>query len=88
MRTRLLRNWRSSLLGGALLITIIILLITHLITGTEFIAILPTIIGLFYLPDPPIRHNNHNHQLPKNPNPNHSKNPPTNLNNNHLKLNT
>ena len=51
MKTRLFRNWRTSLLGGALLVTMIILLFMKIITGGEFTAILPTILGLLYLPD-------------------------------------
>ena len=51
MKTRLFINWRSSLLGGALLVAMIILLSNRIITGGEFIAILPTILGLLYVPD-------------------------------------
>ena len=51
MKTRILRNWRTSLLGLALLITIIILLFKQIITGGEFIALLPTILGLLYVQD-------------------------------------
>jgi len=51
MKTRLFRNWRTSLLGGALLATGIILLSTRVITGSEFIALLPTILGLLYVKD-------------------------------------
>jgi len=51
MKTRLFRNWRTSLLGGALLLTMILLLSNKIITGGEFVAILPTILGLLYVPD-------------------------------------
>ena len=51
MKTRILRNWRTSLLGLALLITTIILLFKQIITGGEFIALLPTILGLLYVKD-------------------------------------
>ena len=51
MKTRILRNWRSSLLGLTLLITIIALLILKILTGGEFIALLPTILGLIYVQD-------------------------------------
>ncbi|MBL7139195.1 MAG: hypothetical protein ISS17_10530 [Bacteroidales bacterium] len=51
MKTRILRNWRTSLLGLALLIIFIILLFTKSITGGEFIALLPTILGLLYVQD-------------------------------------
>jgi len=51
MKTRLFRNWRTSLVGGALLLTMIILLSNRIITGGEFLAILPTILGLLYVPD-------------------------------------
>ena len=51
MKTRLFHNWRTSLLGGALLVIMIILLSRGIITGGEFTAILPTILGLLYVPD-------------------------------------
>jgi len=51
MKTRIFRNWRTSLLGGALLVAMIILLSNKIITGGEFLAILPTILGLLYVPD-------------------------------------
>ena len=51
MKTRLFRNWRTSLLGGALLVIMIILLFMRIVTGGEFTAILPTIMGLLYVPD-------------------------------------
>ena len=51
MKTRILRNWRTSLLGGALLVIMIILLFMRIVTGGEFTAILPTILGLLYVPD-------------------------------------
>jgi len=51
MKTRILSNWRTSLLGGALLVIMIILLFMRIVTGGEFTAILPTILGLLYVPD-------------------------------------
>ena len=51
MKTRLFRNWRTSLLGGALLVIMITLLFMRIVTGGEFTAILPTIMGLLYVPD-------------------------------------
>jgi len=51
MKRRLFTNWRTSLLGGALLVAMIILLSNRIITGGEFVAILPTILGLLYVPD-------------------------------------
>ncbi len=51
MKTRLFHNWRTSLLGGALLVIMIILLFMRIVTGGEFTAILPTIMGLLYVPD-------------------------------------
>jgi len=51
MKTRILRNWRTSLLGLALLIIVIVLLFLKTITGGEFIALLPTILGLLYIQD-------------------------------------
>ena len=51
MKTRILRNWRTSLLGLALLIITIILLFKQTITGGEFIALLPIILGLLYVQD-------------------------------------
>ncbi|MBE0647551.1 MAG: hypothetical protein IH596_07200 [Bacteroidales bacterium] len=51
MKTRLFTNWRTSLLGGALLVAMITLLSLRIITGGEFLAILPTILGLLYVPD-------------------------------------
>lgn len=55
MKTRVIRNWKTSLLGIALLIVSVILLFLKLLTGGEFIALLPTIIGLIYLPDTILR---------------------------------
>ena len=51
MKTRIFQNWRTSLLGGALLVIMIILLFMRIVTGGEFTAILPTIMGLLYVPD-------------------------------------
>ena len=70
MKTRILRNWRSSLLGLTLLITIIALLILKILTGGEFIALLPTILGLIYVQDsifrlnPPHRRDSSRHKKP------------------------
>jgi len=51
MKRRLFSNWRTSLVGGALLVAMILLLSNKIITGGEFVAILPTILGLLYVPD-------------------------------------
>ena len=71
MKTRILRNWRSSLLGLTLLITIIALLILKILTGGEFIALLPTILGLIYVRDsifrlnpPPYSHGSSRYKKP------------------------
>jgi len=51
MKTRIFSNWRTSILGIALLITFIILLFFKSITGGEFAALFPTILGLLYVKD-------------------------------------
>lgn len=51
MKTRVVRNWKTTLLGIALLITAVAMLYLDHLTGGEFIALLPTILGLLYLPD-------------------------------------
>ena len=51
MKTRIVKNWRTTLLGTALLIIAIVLLIFKTLTGGEFIALLPTILGLLFVPD-------------------------------------
>ncbi len=51
MKTRLVKNWKTSLLGIILLIVTIFLLYQKILKGGEFIALLPTILGLLYLPD-------------------------------------
>jgi hypothetical protein len=51
MKTRIFRNWQTSLLGLLLLIIAIILLFLRMITLGEFTAFLPTILGLLYVRD-------------------------------------
>ena len=51
MKTRVVKNWRTSLLGIILLIVSIVLLSLRIITGGEMIALLPTIVGLILAPD-------------------------------------
>ncbi|MDD4589541.1 MAG: hypothetical protein PHG06_03780 [Parabacteroides sp.] len=51
MKTRVVKNWKTSLLGIILLVVSVILLFLKILTGGEFIALLPTILGLLYLPD-------------------------------------
>ena len=51
MKTRLVKNWKTSLLGIMLLIVSVFLLYLKILSGGEFIALLPTILGLLYLPD-------------------------------------
>lgn len=51
MRVRLFRNWKTSLLGLVFLMVSIGALLLKVITGGEFIALLPTIIGLLCVPD-------------------------------------
>jgi hypothetical protein len=51
MKTRVVRNWKTSLLGLMLMIVSITLLYMKVITGGEMIALLPTILGLLLAPD-------------------------------------
>jgi Na+-translocating ferredoxin:NAD+ oxidoreductase RnfD subunit len=51
MKTRVVQNWRSSLLGLALLILAAVLLWKKVITFSEFTAFLPTVFALLYIKD-------------------------------------
>jgi hypothetical protein len=51
MKTRVVKNWRTSMLGFVLLIASLTLLYLKILTGGEFIALLPTTIGLLCAPD-------------------------------------
>ncbi len=51
MKTRIVKNWRTTLLGLFLLAVAIVLLYLRTLTGGEFIALLPTILGLLFMPD-------------------------------------
>ena len=51
MKTRIVKNWRTTLLGIILFIVSIVLLLFKTLTGGEFIALLPTILGLLFMPD-------------------------------------
>jgi hypothetical protein len=51
MKTRLIRNWRTTALGILLLVITSVLLFLKILTGGEFIALLPTIIALLLSPD-------------------------------------
>jgi hypothetical protein len=51
MKTRVVKNWKTSLLGLALLILSTMMLYLKVITGGEMIALLPTIVGLLCAPD-------------------------------------
>ena len=51
MKTRVVRNWKTSLLGLTLMILSVTLLYMKVITGGEMIALLPTILGLLLAPD-------------------------------------
>ncbi len=51
MKTRIFQNWRSTLLGLALLAIIIIMLFMKIIKAGDFITLLPTILGLLYVQD-------------------------------------
>jgi len=46
MKTRIIKNWRTSLLGVFLLILSVTMLWMKIIAAGEFVALLPTIIGL------------------------------------------
>ena len=51
METRIFKHWRSTVLGTVLLAAGIYLLHARIITFREFLAFLPTIMGLFYVQD-------------------------------------
>jgi len=51
MKNRILKNWRTSLLGLVFLCIAIPMLILQKITMGEFLAFLPTIFGLIYVRD-------------------------------------
>jgi Na+-transporting methylmalonyl-CoA/oxaloacetate decarboxylase beta subunit len=51
MKTRVVKNWKTSILGLVLLIVSIAMLYLKILTGGEFIALLPTTIGLLCVPD-------------------------------------
>ncbi|NCA77074.1 MAG: hypothetical protein EOM90_12145 [Alphaproteobacteria bacterium] len=51
MKNRIVKNWRTTLLGLVLLFVAIVLLYLRTLTGGEFIALLPTILGLLFMPD-------------------------------------
>lgn len=51
MKTRVVKNWKTSLLGVILLIVSIVLLSMRILTGGEMLALLPTIVGLLCAPD-------------------------------------
>jgi Na+-transporting methylmalonyl-CoA/oxaloacetate decarboxylase beta subunit len=51
MKTRVVKNWKTSLLGIILLVVSVILVYLKILTGGEFIALLPTTIGLLCVPD-------------------------------------
>ena len=55
MKTRVIKNWKTSLLGIILLLVTIFLLYLKILNGGEFIALLPTILGLLCLPDEILR---------------------------------
>jgi len=57
MKTRVVKNWRTSLLGVILLIVSIVLLSLRIITGGEMLALLPTIVGLILAPDSLLKSN-------------------------------
>ncbi|MCK9220661.1 MAG: hypothetical protein M0P47_11510 [Bacteroidales bacterium] len=51
MKTRIIKNWRNSLLGLALLVMSSALLCLRAITFTEYAIFFPTILGLLYVQD-------------------------------------
>jgi len=51
MKNRVLCNWRTSLLGIILLVISVVMLYLKILSGSEFIALLPTIAGLLIAPD-------------------------------------
>jgi len=57
MKLRLIKSWRTSILGIVLLIVAIVLLFLKHIGFSEFTAFLPTILGLLYVKDSSIMKN-------------------------------
>ncbi|MEI6174935.1 MAG: hypothetical protein WCR01_14385 [Bacteroidota bacterium] len=51
MKTRIIQNWKSTLIGLCLLLLSATLLWLKEITFTEFTAFLPTVLGLMYVRD-------------------------------------
>jgi hypothetical protein len=51
MKTRVIQNWQTSILGIILLILSSTLLCSRIITLSEFAAFFPTILGLLYVRD-------------------------------------
>ncbi len=51
MKTRVINNWRSTLIGLALLALATALLCKQVITLSEFTAFLPTVLGLLWVKD-------------------------------------
>ena len=51
MKTRLFTNWRTSLLGALFLVISLSLVFNKIIAWSEFMAFLPTILGLLYVRD-------------------------------------
>ena len=51
MRNRIFTNWRTSLLGALFLIISLSLVFNKIIAWSEFMAFLPTILGLLYVKD-------------------------------------
>jgi hypothetical protein len=51
MKTRIIQNWRSTIIGIFLLILSSTLLFLKVISFTEYTAFLPTIFGLLYVRD-------------------------------------
>lgn len=51
MKTRIINNWRTTILGLFLLILMSLLLYLKTITLGEFSAFFPTILGLLYVQD-------------------------------------
>jgi putative effector of murein hydrolase LrgA (UPF0299 family) len=51
MKTRIISNWRTTLIGICLFIASLVFVILKFITVSEFAAFLPAILGLIYVPD-------------------------------------
>ena len=51
MKSRVFINWRTSLLGAFLLLVSLVLVFYKIIAWSEFMAFLPTILGLLYVRD-------------------------------------